>query len=402
VRILHILDHSPPLQSGYVFRTMAILREQRALGWQTLQLTTPKHFPRSDLVEIVDGWEFHRTPAPCNLLSKAPLANQLAVIGATTRRLKELVRDWRPDILHPHSPVLNAMSALRVGKAFGLPVVYEIRAFWEDAAADHGTARASGPRYRATQFLETMALRRVQAITTISKGLRQSIIQRGIAPEKVTIIPNGVDPENFSPTSELDPHLAARLGTTGKTVLGFIGSFYAYEGLDLLLRTLSKILISNNEIRFLLIGGGPEESGLRALTQTLGLTGHVAFVGRVQRDRVPDHYDLIDILVYPRKSTRLTELVTPLKPLEAMAKARVVLASDVGGHGELIEDGKTGFLFKADDPDDLSRRLLELFADRSQWPRVGASAREFVQKERRWASAVARYKGVYERASATM
>ena len=140
-----------------------------------------------------------------------------------------------PQILHAHSPVLNAMPALRVGKRLGIPVVYEVRAFWEDAAVDHGTTTEGSLRYRLTRRLETRALRHAAHVFTICEGLRGDIVARGIAPERVTVIPNAVDIDSFEPGGLPDAALAASLDLQGATVLGFIGSFYAYEGLDLLL-----------------------------------------------------------------------------------------------------------------------------------------------------------------------
>ena len=395
MRILHILDHSLPLQSGYVFRTMGILGEQRARGWETLQLTTPKHYANSAPRETIGEWVFHRTPRPNGLVSRLPVFDQLSVITATAARLRELVQVFRPDILHAHSPVLNAMAAFGVAADLGLPVVYEVRSFWEDAALEHGTATAKGPRYHTTRYLETRALRRADAITTISDGLRRDILGRKIPAEKVTLVPNAVSVDQFSPSRAVDEGLAARLGVAGMNVLGFAGSFYSYEGLDLLLEALPKVLTAKPETKVLLIGGGSEEVRLRAISERLGLGGNVMFTGRVPHDEVRDYYQLIDILVYPRRSGRLTELVTPLKPLEAMAQERIVLASDVGGHKELIEDGKTGYLFKAGDAGDLARRLLSILDHREDWSRIRASGRAFIERERTWQSVVARYQDVY-------
>jgi PEP-CTERM/exosortase A-associated glycosyltransferase len=395
MRILHILDHSLPLQSGYVFRSMGILHEQRARGWETLQLTTPKHYANSAPRETIGEWEFHRTPRPNGLASKLPVLDQLSVITATAARLRELVQDFRPEILHAHSPVLNAMAAFEVAADLGLPVVYEVRSFWEDAALEHGTATAKGPRYHITRYLETRALRRADAITAISEGLRSDILGRNIPAEKVTLVPNAVSTDQFSPSRAVDEGLAARLGVAGMNVLGFAGSFYSYEGLDLLLEALPKVLAAKPETKVLLIGGGSEEARLKADSERLGLGGNVVFTGRVPHDEVQDYYQLIDVMVYPRKSGRLTELVTPLKPLEAMAQERIVLASDVGGHKELIEDGKTGYLFKAGDAEDLAQRLLNILDHREDWSRIRASGRAFIERERTWQSVVARYQDVY-------
>ncbi|SCY24546.1 TIGR04063 family PEP-CTERM/XrtA system glycosyltransferase [Nitrosospira sp. Nsp13] len=395
MRILHILDHSLPLHSGYTFRTLSILKEQRALGWETFHLTGPKQGNCGVLEEDVDGWHFYRTLPAIGLTSKLPIVNQTAVIDRLTHRLNEVAEVVKPDILHAHSPVLNAIPALRVGRRRSIPVVYEIRAFWEDAAVDHGTSREWGIRYRLTRGLESYALRHVDAVTTICEGLRSDILGRGIAPGKVTVIPNAVNIENFSLNDSPDLQLAKDLGLDGKLLLGFIGSFYAYEGLSILLQALPEMLSSNPDIRVLLVGGGPQEQELKALAMQLGLEDKVIFTGRVPHDQVQRYYNLINVLVYPRLRMRLTDLVTPLKPLEAMAQGRLVVASDVGGHLELIEDGKTGILFKAGTPHALAAKVLDLLARPDLWPGLRAAARNFVETQRTWQGSVARYKNVY-------
>lgn len=397
MRILHVLDHSIPLHSGYTFRTLAILREQRALGWETLHLTSPKHYGTQAQEEVVDGWLFYRSPMGSSPLSRIPIARELRLMAQTLRRIEEIVRRTRPDVLHAHSPVLNAIPTLRVGRRFGIPVVYEVRAFWEDAAVDHGTAREGGVRYRLTRALETHVLRRVDAVTTICEGLRSEIVGRGIPQHKVTVIPNAVDIEKFTVDRDPDEVLKAQLGLVGSVVLGFIGSFYAYEGLALLLEALPKMLLVDHRVRVLLVGGGPQDSNLKQLVASLGLGDRVVFTGRIPHEEVQRYYDLIDVLVYPRLSMRLTELVTPLKPLEAMAQGRVLAASDVGGHRELIRDRETGILFKAGDVEALVTQVLELLSDQARWPLLRAAARRFVETERTWAASVGRYRAVYQR-----
>lgn len=395
IKVLHILDHSIPLHSGYTFRTAAILREQRKLGWQTFHLTSPKQENCSVLEETVDGLHFYRTPPATGFMASKPVLSEIALINATSERLEQVARQIRPDVLHAHSPVLNAIPALRVGKKLGIPVVYEIRAFWEDAAVDHGTSKEWGLRYRATRALETYAIRHVDAVTTICEGLRSDIVARGIPASKVTVIPNAVDIEKFTVGGAPDAELQAKLGLVGKTVLGFIGSFYAYEGLNILLDALPLMLRSNPEIRLLLTGGGFQEQALREQAQRLGVADKVVFTGRVPNSEVTRYYDLVDVLVYPRLSMRLTELVTPLKPLEAMAQGRLVAASDVGGHRELIQPGVTGVLFKAGDPADLARVVLDLIANVQRWPAIKAAGRNYVESERNWARSVSNYQKLY-------
>jgi PEP-CTERM/exosortase A-associated glycosyltransferase len=397
LRIVHVLDHSIPLQSGYTFRTRAILREQRRLGWETFHLTSPKHAMAYVPEEEVDGLHFYRTPRGEGVLHRIAVVREFALMHATARRLEQVVQTVSPDLLHAHSPALNAIPALWVGRRFGLPVVYEVRAFWEDAAADHGTSREWGPRYRLTRALESFALRRADAVTTICEGLRSEMLTRGIPPDKVTVVPNAVDVEQFGVGEGVDEALKSTLGLSGAVVLGFIGSFYGYEGLSLLLDAMPRIRSASPRARLLLVGGGPQESLLKERAVALGLEDTVVFTGRVPHRDVQRYYDLVDVLVYPRLPMRLTDLVTPLKPLEAMAQGRLLVASDVGGHRELIADGVTGMLFKAGDPEALAGKVLALLDDPSRWPRLRTAARRFVETERNWARSVGRYREVYER-----
>lgn len=393
MRVLHILDHSIPLHSGYTFRTLSILREQRKLGWQTFHLTSPKHVGAELPAEGVDGWHFYRTLNVSPV--RVPVINELMLMRHLEHRLLEVARDVQPHLLHAHSPVLNALPALRVGRQLGIPVVYEVRAFWEDAAVDHGSTVEGSLRYRLTRLMETWALRKAHHVFTICEGLRGDIAARGIAADKITVIPNAVDIESFEPGGIADAALKTRLGLQGASVVGFIGSFYAYEGLDLLLDALPEMLRRRPDVRILLVGGGPQDADLKAQAERLGLRDKVVFTGRVPHDQVQRYYDLVDVLAYPRHSMRLTELVTPLKPLEAMAQGRLLVASDVGGHRELIRDGQTGVLFPAGNAEGLANAIVRLLGARASWPAIRSAGRQFVETERNWKNSVARYANVY-------
>jgi len=397
LRVLHVLDHSIPLHSGYTFRTRAILREQRRLGWETFHLTSPKHSAPGGPEEDVDGLHFYRTPWQPQGLARLPLLGEIALMRATARRLAEVAGIVRPHLIHAHSPVLNALPALRVGRRLGIPVVYEVRAFWEDAAVDHGTSREGGLRYRATRALESYALKHADHVTTICEGLKADIVARGVPESRITVIPNAVDIGEFKFGRPADEQLKRDVGLAGHTVIGFIGSFYAYEGLDLLVRALPRILQARPDARLLLVGGGPQEQALRAAVREAGLEDKVVFAGRVPHGEVQRYYSLVDVFAYPRHSMRLTELVTPLKPLEAMAQGQLLVASDVGGHRELIRDGETGVLFKAGSAPALADAILRLLDERSHWPQMRAQGRRFVEEERNWPRSVARYAPVFDR-----
>lgn len=398
MKILHVFDHSLPEHTGYTFRSFNILKEQRARGWSTAQMTTPKHTLPSAATESIEGFLLYRTPALPALPAALPGVRDAAVVLAAQTRLAEVARIEQPDIIHAHSPVLNALAALVVGRRLGIPVVYEIRGFWEDAAVDHGTTREGSLRYRAQRALETFAVRHVDAVMAICEGIRGDLIGRGFARERITLIPNAVDVESFEfRGGETRPEdaLKAALGLSGCTVLAFIGSYYAYEGLDLLIESLPRMLAKRSDLALLLVGGGPEEEKLKQLADASGVADRIRFVGRVPHGEVARYYDLADLLVYPRHRMRLTDLVTPLKPLEAMARGRIVVASDVGGHRELIQPGRTGWMFRADDPDSLARTVLDALDGRHLWPAMRAAARRFVELERTWRASVSRYEPVY-------
>lgn len=396
MRILHVLDHSIPLHSGYTFRTRNILRQQRALGWHTSHVTGLKQGSSIVAEEEIDGLNFYRTSPGKFSVGRLPLLNQWEVVRTLSRRIEEVAAIENPQVLHAHSPALNGMAALIAARRLKLPVVYECRAFWEDAAVDHGTSRERGPRYQLTRALETHVFKKSDAVTTICEGLREEITGRGIPAGKITVIPNAVDTDDFSVNIPADFSLKSDLALGGKTVLGFIGSFYAYEGIPLLLEAMPAMLAVNPDLHLLLVGGGPQEAVIKQAINHLGIKHAVTLTGRVPHNIVQQYYNLVDIFVYPRLAMRLTDLVTPLKPLEAMAQERLVVASNVGGHRELIRDGQNGLLFEAGDPLDLAKAVQRMLENRDDWQPMRERGRAFVERERTWTTSVRKYEQVYE------
>jgi PEP-CTERM/exosortase A-associated glycosyltransferase len=394
MRILHVLDHSLPLQSGYSFRTRAIVKAQMERGWDPVCLTGPRHAAADEAPDVIDGITFHRTayvPA-----GPSPL-REWREVSAFSRRINDAIVKLAPDQLHVHSPVLNALAALRPARRRGVPLLYEIRAFWEDAAVGNGTGREGSARYRVTKQLETWAATKADAVAVICEGLRRDLVARGVDPAKIMVSPNGVDLHLFGAPTARDAGFARRLGLEDADVVGFIGSFYDYEGLDDLIAAMPRLAELRPKAKLLLVGGGPMEEALRAQAEASPAADRIVFAGRVPHSEVELYYALVDILAYPRKAMRLTELVTPLKPLEAMAQGKLVAASDVGGHRELIEDGVTGTLFPPGDPEAMAAALARLFEDRGLWNERRATARAFVERDRNWSSNISRYAPVYSK-----
>ncbi|MDO9367243.1 MAG: glycosyltransferase, exosortase A system-associated [Sphingopyxis sp.] len=393
-RILHVLDHSLPAHSGYTFRTRALMKAQVAKGWQVAGVTGVRHPEPGPDGETVDGLTFYRTPP---IAPAPPAIREWREIGALAKRVEALVKEWKPDLLHAHSPVMDGLAALSVGKKLGVPVIYEIRAFWEDAAVGNGTGREGSLRYWLTKRLETHAVRSADAVAVICEGLRGDLIARGIDPAKITVSPNGVDLDLFGTPTPRDDALAETLGMSADdAVIGYIGSFYDYEGIDDLIAAMPALVAAQPSAKLLLVGGGPTEAALKPHAAGSPAAAHIHFVGRVPHQEVERYYSLIDILAYPRKKMRLTDLVTPLKPLEAMAQGKLVAASDVGGHRELIEHGVTGTLFAPDDAPAIADALAFLLDNRDLWPERRQTARIFVESHRNWSSNILRYEPVYQ------
>ena len=391
-RILHVLDHSLPMHSGYTFRTRAILRAQQGMGIEVRGITGQRHVEPGPDVEEIDGLTFHRTPG--NAAGPAGL-REWREIDALARAIVALASRWRPDVLHAHSPALNGLAAIRAGKRLGIPVGYEIRAFWEDAAVGNLTGREGSLKYRLTRELENMAVRGADAVMTICEGLKADLVARGFPAHKIGIMPNGVDLTTFGEPAERDETLAKQLAIGDGPVIGFIGSFYDYEGLDDLIAAMPMLLERHRGAHLLLVGGGPMDESLRAQAAASPAADRIHFTGRVPHSEVEQYYALTDIMAYPRKRSRLTDLVTPLKPLEANAQMQLVAASDVGGHRELIRHGETGVLFAPDDPAACARALAELVDRREDWDAIRIAARNHVRQHHDWATNAQRYQVIY-------
>ena len=392
-RVLHILDHSLPLHSGYTFRTRAILKSQQAAGLTVRGVTGPRHADAGPEIEEIDGLTFHRVAGQ---FAGPPGLSEWREIEAFREGIEGVARQWQPEVLHAHSPALCGMAGLRAAKRLGLPFVYEIRAFWEDAAVGNGTGREGSLKYRLTRALENRVVAGADAVFTICKGLRDDLDARGHDGEKIGVSPNGVDLALFGDPVARDDALAHALGIGAGPVVGFIGSFYDYEGLDDLVAALPALRQRHPHAQLLLVGGGPMEEALRAQAAASPAGDAIVFTGRVPHAEVERYYSLIDVLAYPRKHSRLTDLVTPLKPLEAMAQRRIVAASDVGGHRELITDGQTGLLFPPDDPMRMAASLADFIDRRDSWPTMREAGRAHVAAHHDWARNVQRYQRVYQ------
>jgi PEP-CTERM/exosortase A-associated glycosyltransferase len=404
VRILHVLDHSWPVHSGYSIRSLHLIAAQKNLGLKPRALTGPLQLvddPKASDT-IVDGISYSRTPyaggfSEWAIAGRRPVLREIEVVRLIRHRILELVERDMVDIIHAHSPALCGLGALQAARSAKLPFVYELRAFWEDAAVDQDKTKRHSLRYAMSRKLEDYVVHRADAVVGISSSILDELKQRKTDPAKLFHVPNGVDTSKFSPLAR-NAQLAAKLGLGNEPVLGFIGSLYRWEGVAWLVRAVAELRHRGTACKLLIVGDGEEMPAVRDAVRELNAAEFVQVLGRVSHDEIERYYSVVDVLVYPRHSIRLTELVTPLKPLEAMALGKAILCSDVGGIRELIESGQTGLLYRADNVEDFCAQGKRLMENETMRRQLGARAREVALREKDWKTLAQRYFAIYDTA----
>lgn len=404
MRVLHVLDISVPMLAGYTSRSRYIVINQKALGIEPVVITSVRfENTKQCAMEEIDGIRYHRTPRPDPSVLAAPLRDRPVLkealeINHLRRRIVDVAKRERPDIIHAHSSILCGIPGYLAARQLGLPFVYEIRAFWEDAAVDAGTNTPGSAKYVAIQRAETQLAKQADAVIGICQGIKRELLERGIHPGRVFVVPNGVESDRFEPMAR-DEAVAAKYGLGQKTVVAYIGTFAAFEGVRFLEEALIGILKSGrDDIRGLIVGEGPTYDACRRMAEEAGVADKILHPGKVPHSEVRALYSIADILAYPRDSQRITELVTPLKPLEAMAMEKAVIGSDVGGLTELIEDGVTGLIHRHHDAGDLTEKILRLAGDAALRRTLGEAGREHVKRKREWSKIIAHHFDVYARA----
>jgi glycogen synthase len=394
MKILHVLNHSVPHTDGYCVRSANIVEFQARIGLSPLVVTSPHHEPApTQSREIIGGTTYYRLLTED--VVRYPVFHEFQAMRQMRERLEQVVRTERPAVIHAHSPCLWGYAARQVARRHRLPLVYEVRGLWEDAAVDQGRLRRSSLKYHLSRALETTVLQQADAVVGISRRLVAELAARGIEAGKLFYVPNAVNLDAFpNDDSAATEELQQQLGLQGRNVVAYIGSLYRWEGVDDLIRAAPAILQQAPDTMFLIVGRGEMEQELHQLVEQLSLEPSVRFVGGVPHEEISRYYALCDILVYPRRSSRQTEMVTPLKPLEAMLLGKAVLAADVGGLRELLPDD-TRELFTPGQPDDLARQCLDLLAQPEKRADLGARAKAYVRSERSWSDVVRSYLHVY-------
>lgn len=400
--VLHVLDHSWPVLSGYSIRSRNLISAQHRLGESIRVVTGPLHEiddPSSTDV-VLDGVPYVRTRITGRIAKSAlhgrwPMLREREVVRLLRERIIQLTVQHPARVIYAHSPALCGLAALQAARKRGLPFVYEIRAFWEDAATDQDRQSANSLRSRMTRRLETFVAHRADAVSAIAKPMLADLESRGISAGKLFHVPNGVNAERFVPGKK-DETLKQELGLGDNPVFAFFGSLYRYEGISWFIRAAAALRSRGHKFEVLIIGKGQEEDAICNAVRECAASSYVHRIDHVPHDQILRYYSVTDIAVYPRRSIRLTELVTPLKPLEAMAMKIPVLGSTVGGIRELVEPERTGLLFQPEDIPDFCRQAERLLTSPALRKTLGENGRDFVLRERNWNVLAQRYQCIYE------
>ncbi len=392
ITCVHVVEHTPSEPSGYSVRTHAMLRALQARGQRVVAIA-PGRGVGDRCEDYLDGVRYIRVATGVDTRSAA---GHLLGLWRLRASVAEVVRQVGAHLIHAHSPGRIGLVGIAAARASGRPCLYEVRGLWEDAAVDRGKYGATAPQYRATRGLETFVLRHADAVAALGRPLRDEIIARGVPSARVFTVENGVDVEQFSPRPAAAEWIE-RYRLAGAFVVGYVGYFYRYEGVDVLMQAFAQVRRRIPHAKLLLVGEGDMAAELRAMAQELEITPSVIFAGAVPHDAVAAHHALCDVVVYPRRRSRNTELMTPLKPLEAMAMGRSVVVSDVGGLVEVAGDAAA--VFRADDPDDLAATLIELGESREERLVWQTKGRQW-SMQRTWSERVVSYLSVYERLAA--
>lgn len=401
-RAFYLLHNSLPYDSaGYATRTHGLLRALDQV-WSMTAVTrlgypfdAPGCHDRTEPIpasDVIDGVDYRRlTTAPGRWL-KNPITDYVAHYSEA---LAAVARQERPFVIHAASNHWNGLTAVETARELGLASVYEVRGLWEVTRGSRNPDWQGSGMYRYIARMEADAAAKATRVIAITGGLKDELIERGVDGDKIVLVPNGVDTTRFTPL-ERDLQLEQELGLTGKKVIGYVGSVLDYEGLDLLVRAAAVMSRSRDDFHVLIVGDGAERESFVELADELAvLRSHITFTGRVPHADVERYYSLIDIAPFPRLPLPVCELVSPLKPFEAMAMGKAVVASDVRALAEIVTDGENGLLHVKGDLDSLRCVLERLLDDDQLRARLGDTGRRWVERERDWSRLARRVSDIY-------
>ena len=410
--VLSVLSQSLPIRSGgYATRTHGVLTGLAARGWQIEAVTRLgfpyDRWPAADPRTVadhddVDGIRYHRLLQDgVRTYPQFPLSDYVRTMADGVERV---ARAHRARLVHASSFYVTGLAAASAARRLGLPFLYEMRGLEDLMKGVRDPDFASTDRYRFLDHVETEVCHEADAVFVITEALRAEMVRRGVAPDKLVVLPNGVHTEQFAPR-ERDRALEQQLGLQGVPVIGYAGSLVDYEGLELLMTAAAALRDRGVVFRVVVVGDGPAQAAIQASAEARGLSDLVLFTGRVPHDEVSRYLSLFDITPFPRLPLPVCELISPMKPFEALAMGKAVVVSSVAALTEIVQDGVTGLVFAKGDAADLARVLEIALGSPDLRGRLGEAGLAWVRAERDWshvtATADATYREVLERRAAS-
>jgi glycosyltransferase involved in cell wall biosynthesis len=402
MKVLFVMEDSVPIDNGCPVRNRYLMEQLRQMGVDVVGVTSP--FMRIVPGGITRGWEaidgirYHRTQYLNSIRDVSSPVLRWAKRFPMFLRYCEVVeatcRQEKPDVIHSITSYFNGNAANRAGARLGIPRLYEVRSMAGSAAAVVDGKPYSSLKYQTVWKLDKRAMLEATRVAPLSQVLHDELVCRGIPPEKMDVVHNAIDINLFVPRrASMD--LVEKHNLANNIVIGYIGSIRNIEGLSLVVKAAPRIIHECPRVKFLIVGGGADLDNLKAEASLTGVANSFIFTGRVPHDQVLGYYSIIDIFTIPRVDELVNQTVAPLKPHEAMAMGRAVLASDVGGLAEVIQSGKTGLLFKAGDVNDLQEKLVSLVNDEQKRLEIGKAARQWIVANRQWKDMAERYLAIY-------
>lgn len=388
--VFYLLHNSLPHNSaGYATRTHGLLSELNRIGWDVDGVTRlgypydmpgKAELPDVPLHEVVGEVDYRRLLKGREIEKKNPLFDYTE---RYSRSLLELAKAERPAIIHAASNHWNGLTAVKTARQLGLPSIYEVRGLWEVTRGSRNPEWAKSNMFQYIARMEADAAKGATRVFAITEALREEMIRRGVDGEKISIVPNGVDTSRFTPIPR-DEQLASELGVTGKTVIGYVGSVLDYEGIELILEAAEVMNRTREDFHVLIVGDGAELERFQNHVEENSLDHVVTFTGRVPHEDVERYYSLVDITPFPRLPLPVCEMVSPLKPFEAMAMGKAVVASDVAALKEIVTPGLNGYLHEKGNAESLIEQLTRLLDDPDHTRTIGQQARNWVVENRDW------------------
>ncbi len=406
--VVHLVKESAPyLSNGFCSRSHYNFKAELAAGLKPVVLTEPG-FPwnteanreaRSEM--RLDGIGHYHFDLG-GVAAKDIPADQMLEIWAELAFQK--VKIIKPALIHASSGrrgYETALVGLALKRKTGLPFVYEVRSFFEANWTAENEREATGETYERRMATELLCMQEADRVLTIGEAMRDDLVARGIAQEKIDIIPNGVDTEIFT-RQDRDEELASSLGLAGVPTFGYVSNMDHYrESQETLVEAAAVLRERGSELHCVLVGDGPRRAVVEGLAEELGVTDRVHFIGRVQHERIPAYYSLIDLFVVPRINERAATYVTPLKPFEAMATGRPVIASDLPALREIVAAPERGLTFPPGDAEALASVLHDLENDPARRLILADAGHRWASTERSWTSNGPRYAAAFAKVTET-